>query len=447
MSVRHRLSASAQLIRRYRYVWLYFWRQRHEITPPSLEPHEAEFLPAALSIQGQPTSPVGRWVAKVMIILVMVLIIWAVLGEVDIIVNGQGKIISSERTKTLTAVEVASVRGLYVKEGQRVSAGDLLIELDSRGSEADAEKAQSEWQSAFLQAERSRCLILALNSGHLPHLSSTSEVEQHRWQDAQRQLEAEWGDLQAKRSRLDDQIRRYGQTLPLARKNAEDYAELLETKDVTKQAWADKEQQKIDIEGQLNDSKNQKATLLAEARKNAEDLLSDALKIMAIAKHEQKRATVHGELLRLVSPIDGTVQQLTAYTIGAAVPAAQPLMQIVPAQGLVEMEAFIENKDVGFVQEGQVAEVKIDAFDYTKYGTVPARVTHVSRDAIQDEKRGLIYSIKVELTKDSLNIDGRDALISSGMSGSVEIKTGTRRIIEYVLSPLTQHVHESLHER
>jgi hemolysin D len=141
------------------------------------------------------------------------------------------------------------------------------------------------------------------------------------------------------------------------------------------------------------------------------------------------------------------VQQLTVHTVGGVVPAAQPLMQIVPKQGVVEVEAFMENKDVGFVQEGQEAQVKIDTFEYTKYGTVPAHVTHVSRDAIEDEKKGLIYSVKVALDRSTLDVDGKQVVLTPGMSATVDIKTGTRRVIEYVLSPLIQHGRESLHER
>lgn len=160
-----------------------------------------------------------------------------------------------------------------------------------------------------------------------------------------------------------------------------------------------------------------------------------------------RRASVHSEQLRLVAPVSGTVQQLTVHTVGTAVPVAQPLMQIVPEQSVVEVEAFLENKDVGFVQEGQDAQVKIDTFEYTKYGTIPARVTHVSRDAIEDEKKGLIYSVMVTLDKTSIDVDGRKIKLSPGMSTTVEIKTGTRRVIEYVLSPLIQHARESLRER
>ena len=141
------------------------------------------------------------------------------------------------------------------------------------------------------------------------------------------------------------------------------------------------------------------------------------------------------------------MQQLTVHTLGGVVAAAQPLMQIVPTQGAVEVEAFVESKDIGFVQEGQMAQVKIDAFEYAKFGTVAAKVLHVSRDAIQDEKRGLLYAIKVVLDKPTLQIDERKVSLAPGMSTMVEVKTGSRRVIEYVLSPLKQHGRESLRER
>jgi len=100
-----------------------------------------------------------------------------------------------------------------------------------------------------------------------------------------------------------------------------------------------------------------------------------------------------------------------------------------------------------FVEDGQIAAVKVDAFEYTKYGTVPAKVVHVSRDAIKDEKKGLIYSIRVALDNSIIPVNGHDMELSPGMSVKVEIKTGSRRVIEYVLSPLLQHKRESLNER
>jgi hemolysin D len=447
MSLRHRLEAWKELRQRYGAVFLHAWQNRDALSLPKFEVHEAEFLPAALSLQAQPVSPVGRWVARTLILLIVVLIAWSVLGKIDIIVNAQGKIIPSDRTKTIASVEVASVRALYVQEGQAIKAGDLLIELDARASDSERDKAIGDEQLASLQAARSRALLDAIDGGNAPRLPPVEGVPQHRWIEADQYLKDQWRDYIAKLNRLEGAIHRYGEALSLAAQRARDYADLADSHDVSRHAYLEKEQARVDLEGQLVDARNQKIALTAETRRVAQDSLNEAKKILGQSSQDARRAGVHSELLKLVAPVDGTVQQLTVHTVGGVVPAAQPLMQIVPQQGVIEVEAFMENKDVGFVQEGQEAQVKIEAFEYTKYGTVPAHVTHVSRDAIQDEKKGLIYSVKVALDKRTLDVDGRPVALTPGMSSTVDIKTGTRRVIEYVLSPLIQHGQESLHER
>ncbi|MES2354832.1 MAG: HlyD family type I secretion periplasmic adaptor subunit [Pseudomonadota bacterium] len=447
MSARHRLQAWSELFKRYGKVFKYSWQRRNELTLPTLKAHEAEFLPAALSLQAKPVSPTGRWVARILIALIAVALIWSVLGHIDIVVTGQGKIIAGGYTKTIASVEVASVRALHVEEGQAVKIGDVLIELDTRVTDSERDKAEGDRQTAALQAARSRALLSAIDSGKPPKLNSIDGIAKDRGQDAVSHLQDQWRDYIAKRARLDGEIQHYSQSLQLAERQANDYAELAKTRDVSKDAYLEKERARIELQGQLINARNQKVALTAETRKAAQDALNEANRIVASATQDVQRASAHGALLKLTSPVDGTVQQLNVHTVGGVVPAAQPLMQIVPRQTAVEMEAFLENKDVGFVQEGQHAEVKIDAFEYTKYGTITATVSHVSRDAIQDEKKGLIYSVKVNLDRSTIFVDGREALLTPGMSSSVEIKTGTRRVIEYVLSPLVQHGRESLHER
>lgn len=151
--------------------------------------------------------------------------------------------------------------------------------------------------------------------------------------------------------------------------------------------------------------------------------------------------------MRLAAPVDGTVQQLALHTVGGVVTPAQTVMMIVPHDNPLEVEAFIENKDIGFIKAGQDAEIKIETFQYTKYGTIHARVTSVSHDAINDEKRGLIYSTRIRMERGTMEVDGMLVNMSPGMAVSAEIKTGKRRIIEYFLSPLLQYGHESLRER
>ena len=151
--------------------------------------------------------------------------------------------------------------------------------------------------------------------------------------------------------------------------------------------------------------------------------------------------------MTLVAPVAGSVQQLAIHTVGGVVTPAQPLMVIVPKDNPLEVEAFVENKDIGFVNAGQEAEVKIETFQYTKYGTLHAKVTNVSHDAINDEKRGLIYAARIKMERATIEVDGKRLNLSPGMAVTVEVKTGKRRVIEYFLSPFLQYKEESLRER
>lgn len=450
MSRKHRVEAWGALFTRYRQVWGHFWQQRDALTPPDLKAEEAEFLPAALSLQAQPVSPAGRWVGRLLMLLVLALVVWSVVGRADIVVNAQGKIIPNGRTKTIGALEVARVQAIHVEDGQAVRAGELLIALDPRLSDTDQDKAQGEFQSATLQRERAAALLAALDSGQPPSLPDSptlADADPERLQMTRQHLQDQWRDYTARTARLDGEIRRYSQELPLVAQRARDYAELAQTRDVSRHASMEKEQARLDLEGQIADLRHQKTALTAELRKSAQDSRTEASRLAAAAQQEVRKGRVRGDLLKLTAPVDGTVQQLAVHTIGGVVSPAQPLMQIVPKQTSVEMEAFIENRDVGFVKEGQTARVKIDTFEYTKYGTLEATVGHVSRDAIQDEKRGPIYAVRLVLRQPVLQVEGQAVPITAGMSGSVEIKTGSRRLIEYVLSPLVQHARESLNER
>ena len=447
MSLKFRVQAYTELFHRYKTIFAHHWQHRHQLSGKLLAEHEAEFLPAALSLQAKPVSPAIRLLAKTLMALVAVLIAWSILGKIDIVVNAAGKVIPNGYTKTIASVDVASVRALYVEEGKQVKAGDILIELDSSASDAERDKATGDHAMAFLQAARAKALIEAIDGGRPPQFPPIDHVPADKWQAEQLHLEGQYRDYVAKLKRIEGDIAHYREALPLATQRAADYKALLSDHDVSYHAWLEKEQGRVDLASQLSDAKNQRNALIAETRRIAYDQLTEGNKAAAAFQQDALRSDAHSKLLKLTAPVDGTVQQLDVHTVGGVVSAAKPLMQIVPIETRVEVEAFLENKDVGFVQEGHTAEVKIDAFEYTKYGTVTGKVTHVSRDAIADEKKGLIYSTKITLDKSTIAVEGKEMPLSAGMSVNVEIKTGERRIIEYVLSPLMQHKRESLNER
>lgn len=447
MSRKHRIEAYFTLFRRYKSIFFHYWKNRQLLGSRMLAEHEAEFLPAALALQEKPVSPAARLLAMILTALVVAIVVWATLGKIDIIVNGTGKVIPSGYSKTIASVDVASVRALYVEEGQQVKEGDVLIELDSSALDADRDKAIGDREVAELQVLRAKALISAIDSGLVPRLPLIESVSPDKRKAAQMHLDGQYRDYISKLKRIDGSIEHYREALALATQRAADYKLLLKDRDVSHHAWLEKEQARIDLEGQLTDAKNLRKALIEETKRTAFDQLNDGSKLAAEFEQDALRSGARSKLLKLVSPVDGTVQQLDVHTVGGVVSAAKALMQIVPKNSTVEVEAFLENKDVGFVHEGQSVEVKIDAYEYIKYGTVSGRVTHVSRDAIADEKKGLIYSTKIALDKSTIDVDSKAMQLSAGMSVNVEIKTGERRIIEYVLSPLMRHQRESLHER
>ncbi|MDG9670220.1 HlyD family type I secretion periplasmic adaptor subunit [Hahella sp. CR1] len=191
----------------------------------------------------------------------------------------------------------------------------------------------------------------------------------------------------------------------------------------------------------------QQETLLHEQYKNTLAQWREADTRAASLQEERIKAEQRSRQTRLTTPIDGTVQQLAVHTVGGVVTPAQELMLIVPEHSEMEVEALVLNKDIGFVQEGQSAEVKVDTFNFTKYGIIDAELVDLSDDAIQDENLGLVYKARLKLKQDGLTVENKYVRLSPGMSVTSEIKTGQRRLIEYFLSPLLRYKQESLGER
>ena len=477
--MRLQLQAAQDLLKRYGAILRHVWRERKNLDSPPRLPHEAQFLPAALELQETPVSPAPRIALWLLMAFALIALLWAVFGRMDLVATAQGKIVPNERTKVIQPMETAVIRAIRVSDGQQVKAGDVLIELDATSTTADSTRLDHELITARLQTARAEALLAAIasTSGKLPalNLEPLVQVGKDRLAQEERVLAGQYGEFKAQRERVEAEIakreaelrstqeivRKLEQTVPIVRQRAQDYKDLVEKNFISRHGYLEKEQVRIEMEADLatqrsrlkeleaalREGRNQKAALVAQTRRLALDSLNEAEQKAANFDQEIIKANTRGKLMTLTAPVDGTVQQLAVHTIGGVVTPAQPLMMIVPQDHPLEIEAFIENKDIGFVNAGQVAEIKIETFPFTKYGTIRARVTHVSHDAINDEKRGLIYSARVKLERATIQVDGKTVDLSPGMAATVEIKTGTRRVIEYFLSPLLQYKNESLRER
>ena len=475
MSLKTHLQAWSDLFGRYKQIFAIAWQNRHENDSKGLQPHEAEFLPAALSLQETPVSPAPRVAMWLVISFTLIALLWACFGKIDIVATAQGKIVPNAGTKVIQPFELSTIKAIHVKDGQQVKAGDVLIELDATTTQADKDRVSSELALNRLQEARAQAMLKALDQQQNPVLLRPSQVTESQFVEADALLQGQYKEYQSKLALLDadiitkqaeqrslqEQIKSIEKSLPISRQRAENFKQLADNDNVPKDAYLQREQQKIDQEGQLATGKSrlqelkaaldsiqeQKQALLAETKRTHLDSLNEASQRIAALEQELIKADSRHGLMKLTAPVDGTVQQLAVRTIGGVVTEAQPLMVIVPKDDVVEVEAFLENQDIGFVNEDQEAEVKVQTFPYTKYGTIHAVVTSVSDDAINDEKMGLVYAVRAKLAKSTMQLENKVVNLSAGMAVTVEIKTGKRRVIEYFLKPFLEYKNESLKER
>lgn len=458
---------------------------------------ELEFLPAALEVVETPASPIGRAIAGVIILFAIIAVVWASLGQVDIIITAQGKVVPTGRTKIIQPLESGIVKAIHVKDGDRVSEKQILVEIDRTASTAERNRIGHELLSSQLDVARLKALGDGLDAGiAVTDFTPPSDAPPYQIARTRAAMQAQANQQAAKLSALDQQIlqksaemeevatviAKLTASLPLVEETAsirervmkmeygnriahlEAQIKLVETRhELTVQGRraAEVAAAKKALEYQHEQTKAEYAqgisTDLAEAEQKVAQLSED------MTKAEKK---MEDQLLR--APIDGTVQQLAIHTVGGVVTPAQALMVIVPADSHLEIEAMVLNRDIGFVEPGQTSEIKVDTFNFTRYGLLSGQVLDVSHDAVSREKptnkpgakttgafadssepqgQDLLYVARVSLDRSWMPIENRRVNLEPGMAVTVEIKTGTRRIIEYVLSPLWRYKQESLRER
>jgi hemolysin D len=203
----------------------------------------------------------------------------------------------------------------------------------------------------------------------------------------------------------------------------------------------------VEAQSALVETAQTKASFKAETQRQLNDRHALAQSKLEQLNADHSKASQRERQTQLTAPVAGIVQQLAIHSVGGVVTSAQPLMIIVPDSPTVTAEISIANQDIGFVNAGQMAEVKLETFPYTKYGTVAAKVDVVTADAVTDEKKGSYYPATITLSQRDMNIDGKRVNLSPGMNITAEIKTGQRRVIEYLLSPVQRAGSESLRER
>ncbi|HET7255012.1 MAG TPA: HlyD family type I secretion periplasmic adaptor subunit [Xanthobacteraceae bacterium] len=456
---------------------------------------ELAFLPAALEIVETPPSPIGRTIGVTIILLFCAALAWAWWGTIDIVAAATGKIVPSGRTKVIQPFETGVVRSIRVQDGQAVKAGDVLIELDPTVNAAERDHLRNDLLAERLNIARLRA---ALGGGDDPVADFTppddadpsllntqrqlllNQVTEHRAKIAalsrqQAQKEAEQATTAAIIHKLESMI-------PVIQPRVDIRKTLMDKELGSKLTYFEVLQLLVEQQEELSVQKShlsEAEAAVAAIRETRGQAVAEYRRTLSdeLAKAEQKANGLAQDLIKaeqktrlqvLSAPVDGMVQQLAIHTVGGVVTPAQPLLVVVPSDSRLEIEAMVSNRDIGFVRPGQEAEIKIDTFNFTRYGLLHGRVLTVSQDAVirdrqQDrsndralgtqndtsEPKGqeLNYSARISLDRAQMQIDDRMVNLSPGMAVTVEIKTGSRMILSYLLSPLLRYQQESLRER
>lgn len=473
--MKHRFQAAGDFLGRYARVASAAWKARAQMESPQRTADERDFLPAHLELIETPVSPTSRWSMRIIIALFCVALLWACIGQLDIVAVAPGKTVVNSRTKVVQPAETAVVRRILVRDGQAVKAGELLIELEGAGAGAELAQAGEALTNARLAALRLDALLVAFDTGSQPQLPLDSGLPAQRLADEQVLVRSQFDAFRARRNGLQAGIQQrqaelhttegliqpLSDSAQIARTRAADYARLVEGNYVGRHDYLLREQERIAAERDLATQRNrvqelrsallaareELRVLLTDTRQQALDELRKAQEQIGQMGPEVTKTGQRNRQMTLRAPVDGTVQQLAVHTVGGVVTPAQPLLVVVPSGDGMEVEATLLNKDIGFVRPGQAVTIKIDSFPYTRYGYLTGTVVSVSHDAAQDEQLGLVFPARIRLDRPELDIGGVKVRMSAGMSLSAEIKTGRRRVIDYLLSPLQQHAQEALRER
>jgi len=451
-----------------------------------------EFLPAALEIVETPPSPTGRAFGFIIILLFLSMLVWSFLGQVDILATAPGRLAPAGEVKVIQPLNSGIVRAIHVQDGDHVRAGQPLIDLDPTEPGADRQRLGDELVQAQFDVARLSALRLAVEHQQPPRFVAPPGVPAARAEEASAAMTAQADGQAAKLADLSQQIsakdaeiaeakaeaEKFRAQLPMLTEKASLHQKLLDRGYGSKLASLDAEQQLTEARHELAID-NQKAAQAFAARKAIErerdgarsqyvaDLLSDLRKAedqVGELRQELVKAQDKFSQTELRSPIDGVVDQLAIHTLRGVVTPAERLMIVVPENRNLTVEAQLANRDVGFVHPGQAVKVKIETFDFTRYGLIEGTVVGVSRDSMPaDDTRRLAgpsnaqepgpssgspnYVARIALKQSGMTIDGDLEPLRSGMSVTAEIRTGRRRIIGYLLSPLMRRKNESLHER
>ncbi len=472
--------------------------------PRFMQRSDREFLPAALEILEVPPSPVGMALILLVAVLMAAVLTWGALGHIDIVAVAQGKVQPTGRVKVVQPLETGRVMELAAFNGRRVREGEVLLRLDA--TDAVSEETGLRLARLALAAEilRRRAVVAALRESartgviSVPVIDWSSDIPVSIRAREDGVLSGDLGQIAATLAGLDAQAaqkraerERLTATIAAQRDLVETLGERVDMRSTLVDRAAGTKASLIDARQTLLEQKASLASQTGQLEENAAALALVGREVVrtretALAENLQKIAEGEGRLddldqrlvkgtartqrMTLVAPIAGTVQASSVTTVGQVVTTGEELMRIVPDGSTIEVEAYLPNKDIGFVHPGDEVALKFEAFPFTRYGTLPGRVVRVASDAVPEPDasateagqqsagtrsssgrsqrvQNLVFPVTVALDRATMTVDGAEIPLTPGMAATAEIKTGRRTVLEYLLSPIAEVTSQAVKER
>jgi hemolysin D len=487
---------------------------------------DREFLPAALEILETPPPPLPIVIMLTICAFFAVALAWSFYGRLDVHAVAPGKIETAGRAKVIQPLDPGKVAAIHVENGQRVKAGDLMLELDPAEASAEARVQRDALDANLAEIARrrfairmaravlegpakwaevnARAAILAplaqAAADPEPRIGWGAELpEAFRLREASvltadlnqligtlQGLDKQMAQKEATRRRLEGSIayqdkligtltqlvgtRQLAIDLKVGTKiNLYDAKTELEK---SQSSLASDRGALIETDAALEELASEKIKTLSQFAADNENKLAEAARKADEAKQAVIKAGARLARTRLYSPIDGVVQQIAVTTVGQVVTTGQQLLVVTPSEGALRVEALVANLDIGFVKPGQSAAIKVDAFPFTRFGVLRGKVARIASEAVdeQEAKRALanapasanasgaapaqpgqpesfVFPVTVALEEQAMTISGAAIPLTPGMTVMVEIKTDSRRVIDYLLSPLAKIASEAMKER
>ena len=424
-----------------------------------------EFKPLLIEIEDKPLNPLGRIILYLVLAIMVFATAWLILAKVDVVVSAQGKVIPSGEIKILKPLESGVVSKIFVKESDKVKKGDILIQIDPTVTDASLSSKQDDLvvinsdivllEALINESNLSKDEINKLNSSQLNLYNSQKQILASTYESNKAKLNSAKLDIKANESEVnrlslllskeEEAKTRLQKVLDLIAKK--------EYEEVSKNIINLKEQKDIALY-RLKESNKKLEEIIEENQKAIKTIKSNWIET-SLSKEKEKRelnAQINAILFsnktqQIKSPVDGFVGKLLIHTEGGAVSPNDNLISIVPSDAPLIIKASVLNKDIGFLKLGQEVAVKIDTFSFQKYGLLHGNIIEISKDAIEDEKLGLIYEIKIKPKSLDIKVEGETKRLEIGMSVIAEVKTGKRRVIELFIYPIIKYMDEGLSVR